>query len=32
MGEDFFLIFLAIASLAAVVLIWHFMAEDDGNE
>jgi hypothetical protein len=32
MGEDLFLIFLAILSLVAVLLIWHFMAEDDGYE
>lgn len=29
MGEDLLLIFLAILSLTSVVLIWHFMAEDD---
>jgi hypothetical protein len=31
MGEDLFLIFLAILSLVSVVLIWHFMAEDDSK-
>ncbi|PKV67206.1 hypothetical protein BD749_2347 [Pontibacter ramchanderi] len=29
MGEDLFLIFLAILSLACVILVWHFMAEDE---
>ena len=30
-GEDLFLILLAILSLASVVLIWHFMAEDEDS-
>jgi hypothetical protein len=29
MKEDLILIILAILSLASVVLIWHFMAQDD---
>ncbi len=29
MGEDLFLVILAILSLACVILIWHFMAEDE---
>lgn len=29
MGEDLFLILLAVLSLACVLLVWHFMAEDE---
>ena len=30
--EDLFLIFLAVLSLACVILVWHFMAEDEDRK